>query len=66
MLYIHHTIQRQYIYASCGFHSWLFALDRRGNRSTKLYLGTYLASLSMAWREKCAPDFMSVLHYCLM
>ena len=47
---IHHIIQH-HICASGGLHSWLFATDRVDNRSTKLYLGIDLTSLSMALRE---------------
>ena len=45
MLFRHHTIQYQSIYASGGFYSGPFALEHGDNRSTKLCLGTYLPIL---------------------
>ena len=47
MIRMHHIIPNQYIHPSGGFYSWLFAPDRglRGNRTTKLCLGTYLTPL---------------------
>ena len=37
-----------YVYPSGGFYGWLLALDHRGNRTTKLCLGTYLTPCYMA------------------
>ena len=51
MLCIHHMIPDRYIHPSGGFHSWLFAPDHGGNRTTKLCLGTYLTPLVMTVRK---------------